>query len=389
MAASRSFVVFGGSNDRAVLAFLRALEACGQTPRIIARTRSDQLLRTRHARHVAWIRDTPELDLDIFSRCIDAARSAGGSRELVVLPSSEYFNAFLLRHRSTIEAMGCVIPLPDAGIYAALTNKQSAAALFASQGFALPAEIASPSHASLPLVAKPKRNFGPSGGSLYPRLLSTPAELDAFLAEPEASEFFFQEHVFGQSHYLLFHISRSGGHTAWSQRNLLQQPGGKSMLWAERSSFHDTELAARSIDFLRGIGFTGLGMIEVICDANRTAFIEMNPRIWGPIQFCQDQNVPILPAFIGESLHGDPLRFLERRRSPRSRGQWYFWLGGLAETLAAGKRPTWHTSPVPLPRLLVRGLRSDVYLRRDSWRCFLHELSNSAYRSLRGERPQT
>jgi hypothetical protein len=144
------------------------------------------------------------------------------------------------------------------------------------------------------------------------------------------------------------------------------------MLLAEPADFHHTETAARIIRALRDAGFHGLGMVEMIRTADREVFIEMNPRIWGPVQFCLDQQQSLLQAFIGEALHDDPTRYTDRQS--RSRRKRYFWLGGLLETLRAGKRPAWHAASRALFPVILRSLASDVYLRKDSWRCFLHDV---------------
>src|SRR5690606_28310251 len=100
------------------------------------------------------------------------------------------------------------------------------------------------SAAHLPLVAKPKTNVSADGCSLYPQLLLTRDELERFQAASDELEYFFQEFVRGDSVYLLFYIPRSGADAiVWSQRNLLQQPGGKSMICASPATLHETEFA--------------------------------------------------------------------------------------------------------------------------------------------------
>jgi len=375
----KAFLVFSGGNDRAVLGFLRALRLCGERARIVARTHNDRILRTRYRRDVEWVRPDHALNLDIFAECLRRVREKAGSRTLVVLPSTEYFNTFLLKHRAEIKRMNCEIPLVDASIYDRLTGKRSSTDFFAAAGFSVPREWRDFESMLLPAVAKPLRNASRAGQSLYPRLLETPAQLEAFREQAGADEYFFQEYVHGESLYLLMYLPREGGPALmWSQRNLLQQPDGKSMLLAEPAEFHTSSTAARLVQTLRDTGFHGLGMIEVIQTEGRDVFIEMNPRIWGPVQFCLDQHQPLLQAFTGEALHGDPARYV-RRRSKTSRRK-YFWLGGLADTLAAGKQPDWHTERRSVAAVILGCLGSDVYLRTDSWRCFFHDLKQ-AYRT--------
>lgn len=369
----KTFLVFSGGNDRAVLGFLRALRLCGERARIVARTPQDRILRTLYRRDVKWIRPGHELSLDIFSDCIRRVRAATGDGALVVLPSTEYFNTFLLRHRREIEAMRCEIPLVDAALYARLTGKLSATAFFASAGLAIPREAPVSDGIELPVVAKPRRNVSATGQSLYPHLLENRGQLETFRRACDAGDYFFQEYVRGDSLYLLFYLSRTGRHDfLWSQRNLLQQPDGKSMLLADRSNFHRSEVAERIVRALRDADFHGIGMVEIIRTPGRDVFIEMNPRIWGPVQFCLDQRQPLVQAFIGEALTGDPLHYAGARTA-RSRKR-YFWLGGVLETLRSGRQPVWHTPRQRLLPAVLRNLACDVYLRSDSWRCFLHDL---------------
>ncbi|MDO1527790.1 hypothetical protein QMK61_03010 [Fulvimonas sp. R45] len=375
--SEKTFLVFSGGNDRAVLGFLRALRQCGQHAAIVARTRADRILHTRFRKDVHCVRETPELSLDVFSRCLNEVRRATGRRTFVLLPSTEYFNAFLFRHRTDIEGMGCDIPLVEAPLYGRLTNKSSATRLFSSYGIAVPSERSFQPGLEAPIVAKPNRNLADSGGSLYPQLLLSPFQITAFLANHDPADYFFQEFITGESLYFFFYLPRCGGPAVvWSQRNLLQQPNGKSMLMAEPAYFHQSGTASRILKILRDQAFWGLGMVEVIRDNGRDVFIEMNPRIWGPIQFCIDQGQPLLQAFVGDALASDTKRFAATT-STRHKRKRYFWLGGLAETLASGTRPVWHVPPRSLVGAITTNLWNDVYLRADSWRCFLHELSRS------------
>lgn len=383
----KKFLVFSGGNDRAVLGFLRALRLCGERACIVARTRDDRVLRTRYRSDVQWIRRDHSLSLEVFVQCVERVREKTGARTLVVLPSTEYFNAFLLRHRVEIESMDCEIPLVDALIYDRLTGKRTSTDFFASAGFPVPQEWQGIQAISPPVIAKPFRNLSRDGQSLYPWLLETRAQLEAFQKQADIGEYFFQEYVRGESLYLLMYLPRDGSPAlTWSQRNLLQQPDGKSMLLAKPADFHRSDTANRLIQVLRGAGFHGLGMIEVIRVSGRDVFIEMNPRIWGPVQFCLDQHQPLLQAFIGDVLHRDSGRFLHRRVA-FSRKK-YFWLGGLADTLAAGKQPDWHTEKRSLAAVILGGIASDVYLRRDSWRCFFHDLRQAFKAGRRRERTQ-
>ncbi len=353
----------------------------------MARTTEDRILRSSFRHDVKWIRPTHDLSLDIFSECIRRVRMDAGDGKLVVLPSTEFFNTFLLRHRREIEEMGCVIPLVSAPLYVQLSEKRSAADFFSAAGLSLPHEIHPPLRFDLPVVAKPFRNVSSAGQSLYPHLLDTHLRIETFLNTYDMKDYFFQEYVQGDSVYLLFYLSRTGERDfVWSQRNLLQQPSGKSMLLAEPSDFHVSDTAGRIVHALRNAGFHGLGMVEMIRTPDREVFIEVNPRIWGPVQFCLDQAQPILQAFIGETLYDAPLRFVHCQS--RLRRDKYFWLSGLMETLRTDQTPVWHTTKRSLFSVILSSLACDVYLRKDSWRCFLHDLGQDFKRQKHDARTQ-
>jgi hypothetical protein len=380
MNTRKSFLVFSGGNDRAVLAFLRALSLCGHNAYIVARTHSDRILRTHFSRDVVLVRGSHELTPDLFFHCLEKVRLTSGDQELIILPSSEYFNAFLLRHRDHIERSGCQIPLVDARTYSLLTEKRSSTDYFSAGGITVPTEYSAPGDRQLPMVAKPLYNIDRRGRSLYPALLHTIEDVQNFTATNAIEDFFFQEYVHGPSRYLFVYISRDHKHViTWSQRNLLQQPNGKSMLFASPDELHNDPIAQRIIDRLHATNFVGLGMVELIQDKGRTVFIEMNPRIWGPIQFCLDQHQPLLQAFVGDCLHGDPLRYTTNLGNQRR--AYYFWLGGLLETLASHSRPIWHAERVPWLKLIGTAIRNDVFIRMDSWRCFLFEAARSLIRA--------
>lgn len=385
----KSFLVFSGGNDRAVLSFLRALRLCGERASIVARTRDDRILCTDFREDVKFIRESHELTLSVFTQCVSRIRGVVGTQTLVVLPSTEYFNAFLLKHRAEIESMGCEVPLIDIDQYNLLTGKRSSADYFSAAGFSIPREVDALLAKEPPLVAKPLHNISSQGRSLYPQLLKTLSDLNTFHAKNNIEDYFFQEYLLGESIYLLFYIARDGQtQLTWSQRNLMQQPDGKSMLFAEPADFHVSSTGTQLANLLRLMGFWGLGMIEMIQTTERQVFIEMNPRIWGPAQFCIDQGQPLLQAFIGDALHNDPCRFIAMSSHKKAVRKNYFWLGGLADTLVAGKRPIWHTNRLSIFRVIYAALHDDVYLRRDSWRCFFRDLKRTIKLALRRERTQ-
>lgn len=373
-AAEPTFLLFGGSNDRAVCALARVMSACEVRFAAIARNPDDRLFDSAYRRKVVAVRSSDSLDARMFEHDLKAVRAAAAADRCVIVPSSEFLNLFLLgldRERLAREA-GCVVPLVDRELYARLTHKESSARWFGAAGFRVPATLDGFTAAALPLVAKPRRNLGPDGLIQYPVLIESRAALDAFLAQGLGEHYFAQEYVQGESRYLLAYISRDGEVFASSQLNLAQQPGGKSIVLAETSDFHDTPVARKTLELLLGARFHGFVMVEFIADARGPCFIEVNPRPWGPLQLCADHACGIIEAFLGDFAHQDPWRYrgVWIAKPPRAR---YLWAGGMIETLKAGQRPRWYLPPGRRLSTLARSLSSDVYLRRDTLRVFLSE----------------
>jgi predicted ATP-grasp superfamily ATP-dependent carboligase len=378
VSAGRSaFLLFSGSNDRAVHALARVMAACGEPFSVIARGSGDRILLSAFRTHVKTTRMHDSLEPGTFEGYLQAVGASAADRYTIV-PGSEFLNLFLLgldRQRLRSQ-FGCEIPLVEPTLYHLLTNKESSARLFGEAGFRVPAVLDAFEPGSLPLVAKPRHNLGRTGLIQYPFLLETRADLDAFLAQEHTEGYFPQEFVRGESHYLLTYFSRSGEVFASSQLNLAQQPGGKSILLAETSNFKESETARKSIELLQRVKFHGFAMIEFIVDARGPCFIEVNPRPWGPMQLCADHACGIIEAFVGDYAHQDPWRYRRIWAAKPERAR-YLWSGGMVQTLRGRQRPRWHSASLAgRMRSLALSVPWDVYLRRDTLRVFLNEMVN-------------
>jgi hypothetical protein len=351
--AARAFLIFGGSNTRAVVAFCRALAARGLDSAIVARTDQDPILKTRYRRQVVATRALDSLDFDDIDRCIGEARRKMGTQEFVISPASEFLNLFLLEHRDFFASRGCIIPLVDLDLYRCVSDKHSFSRICHSRGIAIPREISIGDSPRLPFVAKPLHNVTADKRSLYPHLIFTPEDLARFQRAEDSADYYFEEFVVGPSFYLLYYLSRQGAVTAWSQQNLLQQPGGKSIVLAKSARVHQDPIR-------RGDEFV---------------FIELNPRFWGPFQLLTNAGSPVVDRFIDDQLGLEPAPYPPPARPAAS----YLWLGGMADSLASGKTLAWHVDP-PKHKVcfIARHWRSDVYLRPDTGRLFLHEFAEAA-----------
>ena len=362
-------LVLTGFNVRAVIALCRWSKAAGVPLHAVARNPQDTIYLTDYAPCVFAERSSDALDAAETAAWVERLRTDHGYDRVVIAPSTEYFNRFLLRNRDVIEAAGGIIPLVDAPLYAQVSDKQTFGELCTAHGIAVPAELQGVPE-QLPFVAKPKHYGAATSGQIKPYLVCTPADRAHFLDREDPSNFFFQELVEGRSIYLLAHVARDGGVTACAQENLMQQSRGRSMILARPHDFHLEPEADRYLAMLRAIGFHGLIMIEVRRSdrTGRAVMIEANPRMWGPLQFTLDQGVDLFAPLLAD--HGVALpndaRTSERR-------PYYFWAGGLSRD---SQPYAFHnySSRQFLDEYPQIG-RSDLFARDDSRRLHAHELT--------------
>lgn len=367
-----AFLVFTGYNLRGVIAFCRALKRDGRRFAIIACTNTDPIFRTSLRNQVIATREHRSLEFSDIERCIRNVQTIKECTLWYIAPSSEFLVRWCLDRREDLLALGCELPLPDRDIYLAVSDKRPFAHHCRSRGLATPMEGNSPEEIGLPCVAKPIVNVTSDGRSLYPWLLHTPLDVTNFRKAAKADEFFFQEWIEGQSIYLLVHLDRFGKATCFSQRNLAQQPGGKSVVLAQASAHHLTTEASYWIDALRATGFFGIAMIELrIRAGGQWVLIETNPRLWGPLQLVVDAKPMLLDTYF-ETLLGPSTKRQSKR--PNNRAQWYLWYGGARSIWNRGEELVWHIPrPSHLRWLLLRLLPHDVYFRWDTWRYFFSE----------------
>lgn len=358
-----------GHNIRAVVALCRWAASRGVPVHLAARDADDPIWHTDHAARVFVQRASPALSLPELLGWVHGLRAQHDLDRLIIAPSTEFFNRFLLRHRAAIEAAGAVIPLVDEALYERISDKEAFAAMCRAHGIAVPAEHpAMPEH--LPFVAKPRRYLGADGQQLKPHLVLSPTDRAAFQHAHSPADFFYQEFVEGQSLYLLAHIARSGEVTATAQENLMQQPQGGSIVLARGHEFHAEPAAKPYLDMLVSAGFHGLVMIEVrrCVHSGRAVMIEANPRMWGPLQFMLDRNVDPFTPLLRDHGMSLPLREVQEPTLP-----YYFWSGGLAQQPCAFHNFSADDFLARYPAIAA----CDLFLREDSRRLHRHELADA------------
>jgi len=367
-----AFVIFSGYNQRAVVAFCRQLRSMEIPFYIIALNKHDSILFSHYARNVKAIRAHTELERKEIIELLVKIKNETRLSMLTIAPSSEFLNHFLLEHRAALEELGCKIPLVDRKLYRLVTNKYSFLNLCKEHDIDIPGRVEIEKKPNFPFVAKPLVNITKEGKSLYPYIIEDAAAVEMFLEKERREDFYFEEFVCGGSYYLLLNISPSHSAKLFSQKNILQQADGKSIILAEPSDIHTHTDSLKITNMLREIGFTGLIMVEVRKRGNRLCVIEANPRLWGPLQLMEDNSEDILSEYIKDIF---PLEKNVVPQRTKSRRKKYLWFNGLVEMIRNNKKVTSFAHSRSILLLALKNIMSDVYLRKDSFRMFFYEFA--------------
>lgn len=371
---NQAVIVFSGYNPRAIVSFCRVATRQNVPFHILAASADDKIFSTSYASKVHLTRPTSELILSEVLGWLDEIRGEHGYDRLVLLPSTEFLNRFFLRHRHELEDAGHVVPIAPESLYCRVSDKKAFSEVCVEYNLAVPAEFDSPPK-ECPFVAKPLTYLSANTGlQLRPWLINSEDERRQFLDEMDVDDFFYQEMAVGKSLYLLFYVSKTGQDVLYSQENLIQQYNGGSILLATTSSLHQEPIAQKYLAMLKSVGFSGMIMIELKKTQSDFVMIEANPRLWGPIQFVVDCEIPIFDLFLtdcGFELKNPPKKN-SANLSPGS--NFYLWSGGMKRK----NQPYIFHDYQPgsfcddYPELM----ESDVYLRPDTINLYASEVKN-------------
>lgn len=359
-------IIFSGYNDRAVLAFIRTLEARGVDYLVFARDDKDLLLKTPYKNRVFLVRESRDLEVDHIASFMRRVKERYGERRYLLAPSTEALNRFVQQHRAEIESLGLTVPLVEPDTYALISDKKSFSDVCKAHGIDVPYEYVSLDEADFPFVAKPRTYDTSLGKSGRPWIITCEKDKLEFSSAVDSRRFYYQEYVEGKSVYLLFYISKKGDVHRFSQENVAQQAGGKSIIAAVTSSYHRSSEAERYEALLLSLGFTGLIMVEVrVSSDGRAYMIEANPRFWGPSQLFVDAGMNFFELFLKE--YG----YLDQASFGKPRNARYFWLGGLLESLGRREGVMMHEGTLDsFLQDMDQWLAHDIYKRKDSMEIF-------------------
>jgi len=323
-------LALSGFNMRALIAVCRFVKSRGQKVHLLATSDSDPVLMTDYSSWVFETRTSRNLILEDFIEYIKNLKSQFGYTKVVLLPTTEYFNRFILENRMELEKAGGIIPLTDESTYTLVSDKLQFSTLVSDYGLGVPKQVSYDS-ICYPFVAKPKSYHLSGLKRTKPYLIFNAKERSDFELEANLQDYYFQEFVEGESHYLLMYVSTESS-VCFSQQNLIQQADGRSIIAAVPTELYQEQICKQYVAMFKSIGFKGLVMVELRKSNDSYFMIEANPRFWGPFQLVVDSCPAILEAFFREQ----GLDELAVPARPKE-GCFYFWSGGLVSDQKSDK----------------------------------------------------
>lgn len=357
-------VIFSGFNPRAVLAFLRTLVKTNVRFGIVASSETDEIFRTDYKDYVTAVRSQESLVKNDIERCICLTRKRLNCEILVIAPSTEFLNRFMLNEQAFFSSIRVQVPLVDRNIYELVSDKKSFGDLCLNYGLKIPEEFDSVDKAFLPFVAKPISYKSKNGNINAPVLIKNKEEMEFFFEKFNHSEFYYQKFISGESYYLLYYFSRSGAVDRLSMKNILQQPEGKSIIASELSDVHLTPISDQYEKLFMDLNFIGLVMVELRKHNDDFYMIEANPRFWGPSQIFVDANLNLFAAFLNDWI-GPVCAVADGSFISSAK---YFWMAGLLEQ-GSPLDCACHVGDDDAVKILGRlgeFVSSDIYMRPDS-----------------------
>ncbi|MBJ6119786.1 hypothetical protein JAO76_16380 [Pontibacter sp. BT310] len=322
MVSQLEVLLFSGYNQRGVISFCRFCEKNNVGFNIIALEESDTILKTNYKTQVKFIRETKELLIDDFLKY----KKLIPNTQLLIIPSSEYLNRFLLKNKASLSEIGYLIPLCEPNLYHIISDKYSFGNLCKNYNITVPSEYNLDKELIYPFVIKPLTYSSSTGSILKPSIIFSTNDFENFIQKNDLKDFYLQEFIGGSSYYLLYYFRLDGSYTVFSQENLIQQSNGRSIVAAQSSDIHKNPISKQFSALFLDNEFTGLVMVELKFYKNQFYMIEANPRLWGPSQLILDAQMNLFESFLNDYGLLDGYEKLNYKVNVK-----YFWSGGIIE----------------------------------------------------------
>ena len=366
----RRLIIFSGFNQRAVIALLRTVSKMKVPTAIIAAGNTDTIFATSYAKEVCLVRSTLELKIQLFIPLFEKLVNLFEGEQLIIAPSTETLIRLFLKNRNILEKYSIILPVVDEKLYLKMSDKLKFNNLCKKNKINVPTQYSKISECPKQFVAKPKEYYSQFARKFQsPIIITTNEEKETFIKKYYTEDFYFEELIEGESYYLLYYITKKMEIIKFSQKNILQQSNGKSIILAELAEIHKEEISDLFEKLLLAQKFQGLIMIEIRKRAGVYYMIEANPRMWGPSQLFVDAGINFFEYLLYDWQLTDyypQLKDVDKQIK-------YCWSGGLKNDLIVGKKVNILDKNCYSVKEWLSFLQNDIYCREDTMKIFENE----------------
>lgn len=333
---NKCVIIFTGYNNRATYSFIKTLDSNFIDYILIARDSEDSVLNSKFKDKVSIIRKNLNLNEDELESIFENINKKHTFSSYLIAPNTEYLIRNLLKHVETLQKWNVELPVVSLEIYQKISDKYYFGMLCKENDISVPNEIDLEKKIKFPIIAKPKSYLN---GMERPVFINNRLELNEFKLRLDFKKYYFQEVIEGESYYLLYYIYKNSDEiNKFSQKNLLQESDGGSIIAAQVSNIHNHKISYQFEKLLLKIGFYGLIMIEVKYDGEKFVMIEANPRLWGPSQLFLNAGVNLFESFLYDNgLLEKNVLLLQKNINIKAK---YLWVDGLKNMLRKEKKIT-------------------------------------------------
>ncbi|MCB0753136.1 MAG: hypothetical protein KDC52_16815, partial [Ignavibacteriae bacterium] len=168
----------------------------------MASSSEDKILLSQFKKYVIFTRQSDNLEIEEFFTFGKMIIKEIITDKIIILPSTEFLNRFILKNRVQLENNNFVVPLCNSELYNKISDKFSFSKLCNSHEINIPREYDKIENVSFPFVIKPKKYFGDNNlVNKKPQIITTKLELSDLVDEQDNSKYYYQEFIGGKSFY--------------------------------------------------------------------------------------------------------------------------------------------------------------------------------------------
>ena len=279
-------------NDRAAIACLRSLDEKVQIiPSFNNKSIFNSLIVPENLRrNITYYNSNNEEDF--INSLIQIKKKHGSFKVFLFGDQTSYW---LLTNKKRLLSYNIYVKGPETEAYTTMLNKKNFLEISSEYGMLIPKTInyieVMNKKFEKKFVIKPKESTENERILDDPMLIENKKSFQYLKSlDLDFDNHILQEYVYGPSVYYMSLYNNGDKIIDFTQKNIAQQPGGKSVIKAIPSEI--PEYIKEKVDALmRDFNWTGPMMIEFKLMDDKYYNIECNPRLWGPLQLAIDNGI--------------------------------------------------------------------------------------------------